>query len=92
MMSEWRIPLYKIYYDDDDVNAVSSVIRRGMNWTGGSSVPSFEKEVAQVAHRQYAIAFNSGTSGQFAILQALRIGKGDSVIVPSFTATITRLQ
>lgn len=85
MMSEWRIPLYKIYYDDDDVNAVSSVIRRGMNWTGGTSVPSFEREIAQVTHRQYAVAFNSGTSGQLAILQALHIGKGDSVIVPSFT-------
>jgi perosamine synthetase len=84
-MNDWKIPLYKIYFDDDDVNAVSSVIRRGMNWTGGPSVPAFEKEIAQAAHRQHAVAFNSGTSGQLAILQALHIGKGDSVIVPSFT-------
>jgi perosamine synthetase len=84
-MNDWKIPLYKIYFDDDDVNAVSSVIKRGMNWTGGPSVPAFEKEIAQAVHRQYSVAFNSGTSGQLAILQALHIGKGDSVIVPSFT-------
>jgi len=85
MSDDWRIPLYRIYYDNEDIEAVSNVIRRGMYWTGGSSVKAFENEVALKANRQYASAFNSGTSGQLAILNALKIKHGDSVIVPSFT-------
>lgn len=84
-MTEWKIPLYKIYWDDDDVEAVSRVIRRGMYWTGGPSVANFENEVASISQRQYAVSFNSGTSGQLAMLIAQGIGPGDEVIVPSFT-------
>ena len=85
MSDDWRIPLYKIYHDQEDVEAVSRVIKRGMHWTGGSSVKDFEGEIAQKTDRRFATAFNSGTSGQLAILIALDIKRGDSVIVPSFT-------
>ncbi|MFX1369443.1 MAG: DegT/DnrJ/EryC1/StrS family aminotransferase, partial [Promethearchaeota archaeon] len=82
-MTEWKIPLYKIYWDEEDIKAVSEVVRRGMYWTGGPSVASFEKEVGDAVERKYGVAFNSGTSGQLAILLALGIGNGDEVIVPS---------
>jgi perosamine synthetase len=84
-MTDWKIPLYKIYWDEDDVDAVSNVIRRGMFWTGGESVGNFEEEVAKVAGSKHGIAFNSGTSAQLAILNSLGISTGDEVIVPSFT-------
>ncbi len=83
--TEWKIPLYKIFWDEDDVESVASVIRRGMFWTGGSSVSMFENEVAGLVGIEYGVAFNSGTSAQSAILTALGIGSGDEVIVPSFT-------
>ncbi len=84
-MSEWRIPLYKIVWSEDDIEAVSRVIRRGMYWTGGPSVTNFEEKVASSARRRYGVSFNSGTSGQLAMLIALGVGPGDEVIVPSFT-------
>ncbi|MGB2841758.1 MAG: hypothetical protein WBC40_04685 [Halobacteriota archaeon] len=28
----WKIPLFKIYWDEEDVRMVSDVIKVGMNW------------------------------------------------------------
>ena len=33
--NKWKIPLYKIYTDKEDVKAVAQVIRRGMDWAIG---------------------------------------------------------
>ena len=27
---DWKIPLFKIYWDEDDITAVNNAIRRGM--------------------------------------------------------------
>ena len=85
----WKIPLFKIYWDDDDVNNVSEVIRSGMNWATGPNIPIFEKDVAEYVGKKYAVSFNSGTSALHAALLAHGITKGDEVIVPSFTFIAT---
>ena len=43
VMVTWKIPLYKIYWDEDDVRAVASVIRQGMIWATGSKITEFEQ-------------------------------------------------
>jgi perosamine synthetase len=85
----WKIPLFKIFWDDDDVNNVSEVIRSGMNWATGPNIPLFEKDVAEYVGKKYAVSFNSGTSALHGALLAHGIGKGDEVIVPSFTFIAT---
>lgn len=83
-----KIPLFKIYWDEDDVRAVNEVIRSGMYWTTGSKGKEFERMIAEYVGRKYAVAFNSGTSALHAAVLAHRI-KGGEVIVPSFTFIAT---
>lgn len=85
----WKIPLFKMYWDEDDVNAVSEAIRSGMNWAVGPNVSKFEEEIAKYIGREYCLTFNSGTSALHAALLAHGIAPGDEVIVPSFTFIAT---
>lgn len=84
-----NIPLFKIYWDEQDVEKVTSVIKRGMYWAIGPEVREFERKVAEYVGTEYAFAVNSGTSALHAILIAHGIGEGSEVIVPSFTFIAT---
>jgi perosamine synthetase len=81
----WKIPLFKIFWDDDDVRMVTESVRRGMNWAAGPNIKKFEDMLSEYLGRKYTIVFNSGTSALHAALMAYDIGQGDEVIVPSFT-------
>lgn len=85
----WKIPLFKMYWDEDDVSAVSEAIRSGMNWAVGPNVAKFEEEIANYIGTEYCLTFNSGTSATHAALIAYGIAPGDEVIVPSFTFIAT---
>jgi perosamine synthetase len=87
--SNWKIPLYKIYTDADDVKTVSTVIKRGSFWAAGPEVANFESTVANYVGVRSAVSFNSGTSALHALLLAYGIKSGDEVIVPSFTFMAT---
>ncbi len=84
-MSEWKIPLFRIYWDEEDVNAVKEAIERGMFWAVGPEVKKFEEKIAEFLGRRYALVFNSGTSALHALLLAHGVGQGDEVVVPSFS-------
>ena len=84
-----NIPLFKICWDEHDVEKVSSVIRKGMYWATGPEIKEFEKKLAEYAGVKYALSLNSGTSALHAVLAAHDIGRGDEVIVPSFTFIAT---
>lgn len=86
---DWRIPLFKIYWDEDDITAVNKAVSRGMNWAIGPEVAQFEKELSEYLGVKYCLVFNSGTSALHAVLLAYGIGPGDEVITPSFTFIAT---
>jgi len=85
----WKIPLFKMYWDAKDVAAVSKVIKRGTYWTMGPEIEQLETSIARFIGRKYGISFNSGTSALHATLLAYDIKQGDEVIVPSFTFIAT---
>ncbi|PKL62033.1 MAG: DegT/DnrJ/EryC1/StrS family aminotransferase [Methanomicrobiales archaeon HGW-Methanomicrobiales-2] len=85
----WKIPLFKMYWDEDDISAVSEAIRSGMNWAVGSNVSRFEEGIANYIGAKYCLTFNSGTSALHAVLLAHGVAPGDEVIVPSFTFIAT---
>ena len=87
--NKWKIPLYKIYTDEEDVKAVSQVIRRGMDWAIGPEIEQFEKSLAKYVGHDYCVAFNSGTSAGHAALLAVGIKPNEEIIVPSFTFIAT---
>jgi perosamine synthetase len=86
---DWKIPLFKIYFDDEDTTMVNEVIRRGMFWAIGPNIEKFEVMLADYIGRKYAVVFNSGTSALHSAMIAYGIGRGDEVIVPSFTFIAT---
>jgi perosamine synthetase len=83
------VPLFRIFWDNKDVEAVRNVIERGTYWTTGPTVTQFEKELADYSGSDYCVAFNSGTSALHALLLTYGIAHGDEVIVPSFTFIAT---
>ena len=88
-MTNWKIPMYKIYTDDEDVNLVTKIIRRGSSWALGPEIEEFENSIKHYVGADYCLALNSGTSALHASLLAYNIGKNDEIIVPSFSFIAT---
>lgn len=80
----WKIPLFKIYWENDDIDSVSTVIKRGSYWTTGPENRQLEEKIAEYIGTKYALTFNSGTSALHADLLAHDV-QGKEIIVPSFT-------
>ncbi len=84
----WKIPLYRIFTDDEDEKLISKVLSRQMDWAIGPEILEFEKKLSNYIGTKYCLTFNSGTSAGHAALLALNINSGD-VLVPSFTFIAT---
>ena len=81
---KWRVPLYKMTWDNADVRSVTDVIRRGSYWAVGPEILDLEEETQKVIGTRYAVSFNSGTSALQSALLAYDVCDKE-VIVPSFT-------
>jgi perosamine synthetase len=86
---DWKIPLYKIYTDDEDVNLITKIIKRGSQWALGPEIEEFENGLKKYIGVDYCLALNSGTSALHAALLSHDVGNGDNVIIPSFTFIAT---
>jgi len=85
----WKIPLFKIYWDEEDIKMVKAAIQKGVFWAMGPNIERFERLLSEYVGVKYAVVYNSGTSALHAILLAYGIVQGDEVIVPSFTFIAT---
>jgi len=77
-------PLFDIYWDENDIEKVSNVIRRGSYWAVGPEIREFEEKMEKYFNIKNVITFNSGTSALHAVLLAHEITSGE-VIVPSLS-------
>ena len=82
------IPVAKPEIGMAERRAVDRVMRSGL-LAQGSEVSNFEKEFSKFVQDRECVAVNSGTSALHVALLSLGIGKGDEVIVPSFTFAAT---
>ena len=83
-----KYPLIKPNVDDLELNEIKNVLASG--WlTQGPYVEKFEREVAKYVGAKYAVAVTSCTAALYLSLKALRIGRGDEVILPDFTFPAT---
>jgi perosamine synthetase len=81
---EWRIGLARPDVGQEEIEAVSRVLR-GPILTNGPETAAFEREFADLHGADHGVAFANGTVALVALYAALGIGPGDEVIVPSLT-------
>ena len=84
-INEWKIPLYKIYTDDEDINLITKIIKRGTQWAIGPEIEEFENAIKDFVGVDYCVCLNSGTSALHAAFLAYGFGQNDEIIVPSFS-------
>jgi hypothetical protein len=74
------------FFAEDEIEAVQRVLRSGkVNYWTGEECRDFEKEFADYAGVNHAIALANGTLALELALKAYNIGQGDEVIVTSRT-------
>lgn len=79
-----KYPLFDIYWDENDIEKVTNVIRRGSYWATGPEIREFEEQLEKYFNSQFVVTFNSGTSALHAALLAYGITSGE-VILPSLS-------
>jgi len=84
-INSWKIPLYKIYTDDEDIDIITKVVKRGTQWAIGPEIEEFENLIKNYVNCDYCVTMNSGTSSLHATFLASGIGSSDEVIIPSFS-------
>ncbi|WP_092452179.1 DegT/DnrJ/EryC1/StrS family aminotransferase [[Clostridium] fimetarium] len=81
-----NIPFSPPDITEEEINAVSEVLRSG--WlTTGPKTKSLENEIAIYCHTSKAVCLNSATACAEMALRLFDIGEGDEVIVPAYTYT-----
>ena len=75
-------PYGKQYIDNDDIAAVSKVLKRRII-TSGQEVDFFEKKIINYLKCKFAHVCNSGTSAIFLAMKAIDLKKNDIVIMPA---------
>ena len=83
--ADWKIPLYKIYTDEEDLTLITKIIKRGNNWAIGPEIEEFENAIKNYVGTDYCLTLNSGTSALHAAFLAYGFGPGNEIIVPSFS-------
>lgn len=81
--------MFKIYNDQQDVDAVTSVLESGRDWSSGKIISEFERGIADYIGAKHCVTFSSGGTALNATMHSLGIGNGDEVIVPTFTFIAT---
>ncbi len=82
------LPFHVPEIDDEDIEAVVTVMRSG--WlTTGAKARQFEQEFAAKVGARYAVALNSCTAALHLALEAIGLGEGDEVLLPTMTFAAT---
>jgi dTDP-4-amino-4,6-dideoxygalactose transaminase len=84
MEKKMKIPLSKVYLDDEIRQAVLEALNSGW-YILQERVKKFEDNFAKFCNVKEAVCTSSGTTALFLSLLACNIQKGDEVIIPSFS-------
>lgn len=83
------IPVCTPALEGNELKYVTDAVSTGWISSSGSYVAAFEEAFAKYCGVKYAVAVCNGTVAIHLALSALGIGKGDEVIIPSFTMIAT---
>src|SRR5437667_3943805 len=83
-----RIPFHRPDVGEEEVAAVTAVLRSG--WlTTGPECKRFEAEFADFVGARHAVAVNSCTAALHLALEAAGLQRGDLVLLPTLTFAAT---
>jgi Predicted pyridoxal phosphate-dependent enzyme apparently involved in regulation of cell wall biogenesis len=84
-MIDWKVQLFKLNYDEREINAVVDTLRSG--WiTMGQRTLDFEDAYGKLlGEESKCVAVSNGTAALHIAVLAAGVGPGDEVIVPSLT-------
>lgn len=79
-----KIKFAEPYVFEEEALAAADVVRS--KWlVGGAKLQEFEERYADLCDAPFAVGVSSWTTGAFLVLHAWGLGKGDEIIVPSYT-------
>lgn len=82
------VPFFRVSMTDAEVDEVVACLRSG--WlTTGQRCRQFEGELAAAVGARHAVALNSCTAALHLAVEALGLGPGDAVLVPTMTFAAT---
>ncbi len=79
------IPVNEPLLNGNEKKYLCECIDTGWISSEGPFVKQFEEKMSSSVHRKYGIAVSNGTAALEVAVMALGIGKGDEVIMPTFT-------
>lgn len=79
------IPVNEPLLNGNEKKYLCECIDTGWISSEGPFVKEFEQKMSKTVHRSYGIAVSNGTAALEVAVQALGIGTGDEVIMPTFT-------
>jgi dTDP-4-amino-4,6-dideoxygalactose transaminase len=83
-----RIPFSRVLCDGNEYSYVQEVLKSGWLTTAGKT-HEFERRFAEATGARYACAVNSCTAAIHLALEAIGVGPGDKILVPTLTFTAT---
>lgn len=79
------IPVNEPLLDGNEKTYLNECINTGWISSEGPYIKQFEHSLALRMQRQHAVAVTNGTAAIDAVIEALQLGPGDEVIMPTFT-------
>lgn len=73
----------------NELKYVTDCITTGWISSNGKYIEAFEKAFAKFCNAEYGVSCSNGTTALHLAIEALKIKKGDEVIIPSFTMIAT---
>jgi dTDP-4-amino-4,6-dideoxygalactose transaminase len=85
---EWKVPLADLSFGPEESRAIQKVLDSG--WlTMGAVTQEFEKAFESYTKVKHAIALTNATAALHLVCEAIGLGPGDEVIIPSLTFVAT---
>lgn len=83
-----KVPYQRPHIGEEEIREVVETLRSG--WlTTGAKVYEFEKKFAKTVNADYAVAVNSCTAALHLAVEAMELGAGQAVLVPTMTFAAT---
>ena len=83
------IPVCEPTLDGKELELVSKAVKSGWISSSGKYIKQFEEKFADYCGVKYGIACTSGTTALHLAIEAMKIGRGDEVITPTFSMAAT---